>query len=748
MHELDFEIFNYTIYYMKLKILLFSCLLILIISCEKETALDEYYNQEGNYSGSIYNALDSTGLYTFLIQGIDSVGLKNQLEYTLVTVIAPSDKAFQAYMQKHGYDDISSIPSNILHDLIGHHVITWPNSPSSFVLDKHWFKRISNMTSSTVDKFDQKTGNYVTVLSEIKYVQFYFPEMLSEYQGNADDYKLLSGSDLSSTTGFNIYNVPVDSIVPYGNGWVYYVDQVIEPVQNLDDWLMNSTDYSLFNSLFNRFSLYYTDGDVSSSNLLKRSNLYQNQRDYRIDMELCFEPVGFIKKGNSRYSSKASSGFTVFAPENSALESFIDEYFEDYPEFKESLLITDKNSLDYLHIDKIVRAIVQPYMFIDLLIFPSTFFKNEGINSKDGTNFHFSEQDIKEYNLCSNGYGYGINSFIIPRTFKSILKPAFTSPDFKYFAAAVEACEIFGYLNDVKANYTLILPSDSAFLKNNILLLTAAEYNSDYGGEIDTRLGLEETVFYNADTSNGNTPHRMEVQDLFELVFNHVFTESVTPSLQKQFAMNAMGKYVGLTIDSVWSGGNMFDIRGNPLTGVPNIVKNFADMGIDNGQVYVVDDIIRTPVLTVGEMISFDPAFSRFKDLCENAGLLASNGELDIYGNTPSVFIPTNAAIDAFIFEGKLPSDEEGLQAFIKYCFMDRTIFTSESINETITTLCKDEELSSEFKIIYKTAELIGSYENLTIKGTNNADFLNVIEEKSNIICTDGIIHQIDGVLY
>ena len=730
---------------MRLKILLFTGILICIISCKKETALEEYYYQEGNFSGSIYSALDSSGLYTYLIQGIDSSELTKQLKSTLVTLVAPSDKAFQAYLEEHGYDDLSSIPKATLQDLIGHHVITWPHSPSSFTIDKAWFKRQTNMASRTVDKYDQKTGMDKTVLSEPKYLQFYYPEMLSHYGGTTNDYYLFTGSQLSLTTGFNVYDVPVDSIIPYGNGWVYYVDQVVEPVQNMDDWLMSSSKYSLFNTLFNRFSLYYIDDDVNNSVNVKRSNLFQNQRDYRIDMELCFEPVGFTRKGNSLYSLKASSGYTVIAPENEALESFIDTYFEDYPGFKESLAITDKNSLDYLHIDKIVRTIIQPYMFIDLPIFPSTFFSSDGINSKDGTNFKFSEQDIREYILCSNGYGYGINSFVVPRTFQSILRPAFTSPDYKYFVAAVEAAEVFGFLNTLDAKYTLFMPSDSAFIKNGIVLTTAENAVSEYGVTVNDRhLELEETVFI--DTTNG-TNQKIEVQNLFELVFNHLFIKDITPSSEKQFAVNAMGRYAGITQDSVWSGGNILNETGGFEPGMPKIVKNFNDLPLDNGHVYVVDDLIKTPKLSISGIISYDTAFSRFKDLCENAGLL-SDGILDIYGNTPTVFIPTNAAINQFIAEGKLPSDEKGLQDFIKYLFIDRTIFTSQTITETVPTLCRDESLSTEFKIVYKQADIAGTYENLTVKGVHNASFLNAIEGKSNIICTDGIIHQIDGVLY
>ena len=68
---------------MKLKLLLFTYLMVLIISCERERALDKYYNQPGNFSGSIYDALNSSGLFNHFILGVDSSEFDNQMKNIL-----------------------------------------------------------------------------------------------------------------------------------------------------------------------------------------------------------------------------------------------------------------------------------------------------------------------------------------------------------------------------------------------------------------------------------------------------------------------------------------------------------------------------------------------------------------------------------------------------------------------------------------------------------------------------------------
>lgn len=731
---------------MKLKILLITCFFILIISCEKESALEKYYYQEGNFSGSIYDALDSTENHNYFIQGIDSIYLSNQLKNTLVTVIAPSDKAFKAYLEEHGYDSLSDIPIITLEDLIGHHLIEWPHSPASIDLDPLYFKRRSNMASGMISKYNPVTKTDLNVLSEVKYLQFYSTDILNFLGGNEDDYRLLTGQDLSPNTGYNIYNVPVDSVIPYGNGWVFYVDQIIEPVQNLDEWLLNS-DYSLFSDLFLRFANY----DNIDGVLQKLSNLYQTDRNYRIDMQLCFENVGYYGQGTSSSPPlKARSNFTVFAPNNQSIESFIDTYLSDYPGFKDSLLVIDRGSIENLHLEKVVRAMIAPYMFVDQPVLPSQVHANEGVSASDGTLFKFSEQDIIDYNLCSNGYAYGLNKYEVPRSFKSILKPVYTSNEFKYFAAVVEKAKIAGYLNNLDAEYTLMLPTDSAFIKNNILLVDPKTINSDYPRDNPVSENLGTTYFMNVDPNLLNGPEELSVQALFGLVFNHLFTEIITPpsSHRNHFAMNAIGNYVGINQDRVWSGGNIYVSTNDNSPIVPNIIRGITGSTLDNGKVYVVDELIKEPELSIGDMLKMNPAFSLFKDQCEKAGLFLNNGTLDVYGDYPTVFIPSNDALDSYISGGYLPNDEEQLKDFIKYFFIDKAIFTVETIEETVKTLNRDEELSTEFKIAYKTAEIKGTYGDLKIKGSKNTSYLNVIEgAESNIICTDGIIHQIDGVL-
>jgi uncharacterized surface protein with fasciclin (FAS1) repeats len=732
---------------------LITILLMIIASCETESALERYYYQEGTFSGSIYEALDAKGSYNVFLEGIDSTELDNQLKNTLVTVIAPSDDAFEAFLVEKGYSSVSEMPIGELEDLISHHVITWPHPPGNFENEPVFFKRKSNMVSRPVSKYNVITQAPVTVMADPKYLQFYSAGMLNEYGATEEDYETLAGTDLSPETGFNIYDAHVDSIAPYGNGWVYYVDKVVEPRQNLDEWLLNAQEYSLFSDLLNRFSIFV---ETSGNNPpLKRSNILLNRHRYRIDMELCFEVVSDDNNSSSS-TLKASSGFTVLAPRNEVLNAFIDSQFGEYPGFRELMYTFDKSSMDVLHVENILRTVITSSMFLDRMIFPSDLVSDAGVYNYEGTYYQLSESDIVDVAFCSNGYGYGINHFEVPRTFKSIMRPLFTTPDFTYMAEAIIYTDALSYLNDVNGNYTFLLPTNEAFNKQDIYMMDLNTYNNNYAEEEGIEgedATLMEAVFLRIDSVNSDF-EILEKQDLFSLIFNHLFTEQIDLTSGTQHAMNALGYYTAYNTDSIWSGGNMEErwieeddviTEGEPRIPAPQ--EAFVAPFVDNGKVHVIDNLIKEPERSLAEALAVNPEYSTFRNLCNNANLL-SGDNLAIFGNYTTVFVPTNTVLDQFIAEGNLPTDAEELQNFVRYFFIEHDQFTTSAVDIVTETHSVDPVQSTEFNNVYRTIALNGTPGNLEVRGSANSSGIRVIEGKnSNIICSNGIIHQINGVL-
>jgi hypothetical protein len=104
--------------------------------------------------------------------------------------------------------------------------------------------------------------------------------------------------------------------------------------------------------------------------------------------------------------------------------------------------------------------------------------------------------------------------------------------------------------------------------------------------------------------------------------------------------------------------------------------------------------------------------------------------------------------LDQYIAEGNLPTDAKELQNFVRYFFIEHDQFTTSAADIVTETHSVDPVLSTEFNNVYRTIALNGTPGNLEVRGTGNSAGIRVIEgENSNIICSNGIIHQINGVL-
>ena len=95
-----------------------------------------------------------------------------------------------------------------------------------------------------------------------------------------------------------------------------------------------------------------------------------------------------------------------------------------------------------------------------------------------------------------------------------------------------------------------------------------------------------------------------------------------------------------------------------------------------------------------------------------------------------------------------IPTDIVELENFIKYHFIRGDIFSDGKVSGTIETAYKDEDNSTDYKEVYFTADVINSLGDLKVQGLgNDAPISTTNDMHSNIICFDGVIHTLNGIL-
>ena len=255
------------------KQLAYLCLLgiplLLLGSCKE----DDHFEMPEEMKARVFERLQSDPDYSTFVEGVEKAGLADILQRSgLYTAYAPTNAAFDAYLQEAGYSSIESIPDTTLTDLINYHFMT----PMKFSFD---FK--------DQDRFNTRARKYLTVTK----------------QGNTfrvDDANVL----------------PEKMDMEAMNGAIHGIDKVLVPKPSLNQAVAGRADLETFNDLLNLFTLRRFDGQNSGD----------TDNDGDIDSVFVLES---LLKVDWRDQTKL---FTVFAPTDAAWSAF----FASQPQFSDT----------------------------------------------------------------------------------------------------------------------------------------------------------------------------------------------------------------------------------------------------------------------------------------------------------------------------------------------------------------------------------------------------------------------------
>lgn len=116
------------------KMLWLLCLPLILLSCEDK--MDEHYEVPDWVADNAWEVLSSGehGNYSIFLRGLEISGYKQMLEgKSILTIMAPDDTAFQAYLNEKGYVSIEVVPVNEVKKLIGYHVLYYSYTKENLV---------------------------------------------------------------------------------------------------------------------------------------------------------------------------------------------------------------------------------------------------------------------------------------------------------------------------------------------------------------------------------------------------------------------------------------------------------------------------------------------------------------------------------------------------------------------------------------------------------------------------------------
>lgn len=654
-------------------ILFFSSLL--LIDC-RDKVLEDYYGRPKDLASPMYQQLEAKGNFKSFLACIDKAKYKRILRGAgYFTLFAPNDLAFDAFFRANGYSDISGIDSATAEKIVRYALVYnafrtdhLPDyqSPTGWVPAKAFKRRtayydgVYTGTATGLLVEANGTQNKVTDRSlkiissnrngffnygdnNNKYIPYFMDSYFATKKLTAYDYNYFYPN--TGYEGFNVVDAAVvtPNIVAE-NGIIHEVDKVILPLPNLEQYMSDKSEYSVFRNLIEKYGVYYASNPLVGANykILTGSNdpvyvkLYGVFNNGFIN-NLATSPncESFLKQTDN---DSQFDGWSMFAPTNDVLTNYLN-----------TVLLEHYHKLDSLPVS-IIADFINAHMW-QTTVWPSKF--QTTVNYLSEPARFDPAVDVVDRKVLSNGIFYGTNKVQQSDLFHSVFGPLYLDPHYSLMTRYVQSIGMRSQLTNPFAKFTVFMLSDN--------MIRAA--------------GIDYDLKTNQWFLNGGVSQAVETLD--RLVNLHVAVtgsgEFANPAGQGVF-QTLNGEYIGYNNNKLFSAGNFDPAPPAPVNPIANIIGSRT---ASNGKVYYLDNKVPIPTrpvgLTIKDGASVNGAVNNtrpyylfymylfwsglYTNNPTNSSSLAPDGT--ILGLTSAslstMLIPTNASMMAAFADGKIP---------------------------------------------------------------------------------------------
>lgn len=729
------------------KVLLYYLpLLVFLTNCDSK---DEYYERPENLQPPIYQQLEAQGKFKTFLALIEKADYKNTLSAAgYWTLFAPNDQAFVKYFEANGISGVDAIDKATAAKIVRYALVYnafmtdrlsdyqdnagWVES-QAFKRRTAYYKgvytgsvRIGNQILPNQNIISgNRIGGFVFADNNNKYIPYFLEDYLASQRLSSFDYNFFY-PNVSWNGSFHVANAKVvtPNIIAE-NGIIHEVDDVILPLDNIEEYLASKSEYSVFRGLFEKYMVYYQENSEATARnkVLTGSTNPVYVKSYDSQLEFGLNDEGFEVQGANRLNNEGQTNtYTIYAPKNEVVTEYINR-----------VILKNYNSLEETPIE-VIRDFLNAHMF-PMAVWPSKFHQAPPKTSLEAM---MTTSDVVDAKLLSNGLFYGTNKVQEANVFHTVYGKAYLDPRYSMMIRALAGYKESLTIPNVK--YTLFLISDA--------VLTAAGFSWDTrfnhwvytppsGGSVVTgalaQLRLQRIIDLHIATAGDNR----------NKVFNDLSGEGIIETFSEEYIKYKNGK--------VFAGGN---------ADMGEQVNVTGPVEASNGVVYYVDRILKFSELKPSQHLAANPEFSSFYQYLTNSSLMYDPSTLEVKGTTigtPYTFlVPTNEAIQKAVNDGVLPGttagpnfkpsspeEQDQVARFIKY-----HIIAKEQVPVTDQT-----EAARGYETLFQNISgntgtvRVSSMGGQMIITDANGRTANVIKANSNVLSNRALIHQIDNYL-
>lgn len=650
-------------------LLVLSAMGLAVVSCTDDIADDAHYKPHKT-SGNAYEAMKQAGNYTQFLRGVDLSGYKPIVDgKSIVTVMAPDDDAFATFLSQKGVgsvDELYQRDPEYLKRLITYHVMYYsfdwqklvnfrPNegdaaSEADKAVNAGYYYKHRTYCSDPIEQRRVKlTPNATTdTLIHIYHYDRYLPVLsnkLFETKGINPSYNYTYffpqsawGTQASGEDGtFNVANAQVeaDGNTITTNGYLYHINQVIEPLNTIYGELKQRGKYSEFLNLYDQYSTYTLADDQTITSLGYDAYIHTHGTLPMIAME-------WPTTNSMSMNSLERVGYNLFVPSNTAIADFFESYWKPSCGYT-SLATLDPLILQYF--------IYQSFSADNFIAFPEEI-KNGTVLTTYGTPININPDQVSDRVMCENGALYGMDHLEAPAIFQSVVGPSFQDTTYINYLYALDGSSTMLTLASQKSQFVTLIPSNQQFA------------NSDPQMRLYTTTSGKELQQYSSDAGDFAALGSSAMQNIVNI---HTapnmpaLPESGTRVVQTNVAYNYWYVHDGkITTSALFNEQLSPTYQGTPFVGFHKLTNGDADWS--NGSAYSYDaqqlfKQVSGDGLAHALSVANDKNYKYylFAQLLKKAGLIdgttLSNSILPTEDTRFFCFIPTNEAIAKHIKE-------------------------------------------------------------------------------------------------
>lgn len=761
---------------LKIQHLLAIMVALSVLSC-RDDLKESKYERPDWLAGKVYSQiLEFPELSTFA-QCLELTGYDTIINVSgSYTVFAPSNEAFDKWFaQKPGWNRVEDIPADELNQLVKYHIVqnAWSkqqlrsldvfgwidtldlnnNKPRGFKRETllrednrkyGWTQIGERRTLRPVILDTLKSSMHRRVITDSrKYAPVFFGEYLNIYDLTRNDYEFYFNRPFEGAANLYYGNAKISSDEIFSeNGFVYIVDEVVEPMRNAYQILEEETDnvsYRQFLDLVNLFPSFSFNEDETNKQPGAQQGLMVDslfdlsfpELTFNITNERTNPPAGVVGLP-SNVTYRYHHG--VVAPTDEAFNELVDTYIK---------IPNGWGSLNGAP-DNIKRIIANTHLSVNP-VYPTDF--SDGFYNGEFDLVKIEPADIVHKEFGSNSTFIGLSKAIVPRAFSSITGPVYLQQGFRKVMLAIEQAGLLSALKRQNQDYMFFVESDQ-----NTRIDSSLIYN-----EVNE-------VFSVFMISPGAIPQQfvLSQNDLRILLMSHVATRQPRGIARKEFLPNLSGSYIVVDNETGEVSGTAPTTRGykgsSTVAEFPRVLSSTAD----NGTTYEINNWFSFSATSIYNRIQ--SSFPKFHALLQQAGLSVDKefrynflSDNEFY----TVFVPSAEALDAVDVSSMT---KEELQKMLMLHFVQgELIFTDGSSAPRYFETTRIDEKSTPFSTVYTQLYVDPGIDIIRFKDKSGAVYTEVEESDNTNVLTginlgesndvfsnifnNAVIHEIDRVL-